>query len=77
MKNLFLAIAAFICLPLFSQTSINGIIYDKQSNESLVGANVYIENSFFASFSDVETWLCSYLIDVLLEDLVCDFLSQS
>ena len=54
MKNLFLAIAAFICLPLFSQTSINGIIYDKQSNESLVGANVYIENSFFASFSDVD-----------------------
>lgn len=54
MKKQLLFLLALSPSFLFAQFNIDGIVYDKETNESLVGANVYLENSFHASYTDVD-----------------------
>jgi iron complex outermembrane receptor protein len=54
MKKKLLFLLSISPVILFGQFNIVGKIYDKASNEALVGANVLIKNSFYASYADID-----------------------
>lgn len=52
-KSLFFILALSPCL-LIAQNRISGKVFDKSNQEVLSGANVFIENSYYATFTDAE-----------------------
>lgn len=74
MKKQLLILLAICPSFLFAQTNIEGIVYDKETNESLVGANVYIENSFYASYTDVDGEFYFRNIETTSNNIIISFI---
>ena len=59
---------------IFSQYRLDGKVFNKESNEPLIGATVYIDNSFNAGYSDAEG---SFRLNKILEnniDLIVSYI---
>ena len=54
MKNLFLGLFSVLSFNLIAQYQLNGIVFDENSNEPLVGATVIIDESFNGGFTDAD-----------------------
>lgn len=54
MKKLVLSLAVICPLFSFAQYQIKGKVIDKNTNEALTGATILIENSYNATFSDID-----------------------
>lgn len=74
MKKQLLFLLALSPSFLFAQFNIEGIVYDKETNESLVGANVYLENSFYASYTDVDGEFYFRNIDGNIKNLIVSYI---
>ena len=69
MKNL-LKILFFINLSLSQSITIYGLITDKENGESIIGANVFIENTTFGTYSDKNGFYSITLDDYVQEEVL-------
>ncbi len=54
MRILLLLTALFIAVPVFSQTTISGVVTDADSNDPLIGVNIVIKGTTIGTITDID-----------------------